>query len=112
MGKQPTSEEVCKGPPLAGSTGDVPENFAAELGKGVALGLHALSPFKTLAVAQGGLGDAETKKGYGEEDIAALMGFSHVKKGHQLQDIWSYFQSAGVKNIDNCQQQLMACMNR
>ncbi len=40
------------------------------------------------------------------------MGFSHVKKGHQLQDIWSYFQSAGVKNINICQRQLIAHMNR
>jgi hypothetical protein len=111
MGKRPITE-VCRGAPLAGSTGDVPANFAAELGKRVALGLHTLSPFKTPAMAQGGLGDTETKKGYGEEDITALMGFSHVKKGHQLQDIWYYFQSAGVKNIDICQRQLMACMNR
>ncbi len=111
MGKRPITE-VRRGAPLAGSTGDVPANFAAELGKGVALGLHALSPFKTPAVAQGGLGDTETKKGYGEEDIAALMGFSHVKKRHQLQEIWSYFQSTGVKNIDNRQRQLMAHMNR
>ena len=81
----------CQGATHGGNTGDVPPNFAAELGRGVALGLHALSPFKTPAVANGGLGDTESKKGYGEEDIAALMGFSHVKKGHQLQDIWSYF---------------------
>jgi hypothetical protein len=54
----------------------------------------------------------ESKKGYGEEDIAALMGFSHVKKGHQLQDIWSYFQAAGVKIIDICRRQLMARMPR
>jgi hypothetical protein len=110
MGKRPLTKGR-RGAPLAGSAGDMPANFAAELGKGVAYGLHALSPFKTPAVAQGGLGDAETKKEYGEEDIAALMGFSHVKKGHQLQDIWSYFQSAGVKNVNNCQRQLMVCMN-
>jgi hypothetical protein len=111
MEKRPITK-VRKGAPLAGSTGDVPANFAAELSKGVALGLHTFSPFKTPSVAQGGLGDAETKKGNGEEDITALMGFSHVKKGSQLQDIWSYFQFAGVKNIDNCQRQLMVRVNR
>jgi hypothetical protein len=90
----------------------VPPNFAAELGRGVALGLHALSLFKTQAGANKGLGETDSKKGYGKEDKAALMGFSHVKKGHQLQDIWSYFQAAGVKNIDICRRQLMARMPR
>jgi hypothetical protein len=49
---------------------------------------------------------------YGEEDIAALMGFSHVQKGSNLQDIWMYFQSSWGKNLDVCRQQLMARMNR
>jgi hypothetical protein len=103
MGKRPTTK-ACMGAPLAGTTAEVSAHFAAELGKGVALSLHALGgPFKTPAMAQGGLGDADSKKGYGEEDIAALMGFLHVKQGHQLQDIWSYFQSLGGKNIDVCQ---------
>ncbi len=112
MGKQPTTK-AHMGAPLAGTAADVPAHFTAELGKGVALGLHALGgPFKTPAMAQGGLGDSDSKKGYGDEDIAALMGFLHIKQGHQLQDIWSYFQSSGGKNIDVCQQQLMAHMNR
>ncbi len=74
--------------------------------------MHALSPFKTHAGTSGGLGEADTKKGYGEEDIVALMGFSHVTKGKQLQDIWFYFQAAGTKNLDICQRQLMARMTR
>jgi hypothetical protein len=99
------------GAPLAGTSAEVPAQFAAELGRGVALGLHALGQFKTPSMAQGGLGDADSKTGYGEEDIAALMGFLHIKKGNQLQDIWSYFQFSRGKNINVCQQQLMACMN-
>ncbi len=75
----------------------VQAHFAAELGKGVAIGLHALGPFKTLALHQGGLADADGKQGYGEEDIVVLMSFLHVKKGSQLQDIWTYFQSLQAK---------------
>jgi hypothetical protein len=41
-----------------------------------------------------------------------LIGFSHVTKGEQLQDIWSYFQAAGTKNLDICRRQLMARMTR
>ncbi len=86
----------------------VPAHFAAELGKGVALGLHALGPLKTLALHQSGLADTDGKQGYGEEDIVALMGSLHVKKGNQLQDIGTYFQSLRGKNIDVCRRQLMA----
>jgi hypothetical protein len=112
LGKRPLHEGRQGATQGGRTTGDVPPNFAVELGRGVALGLHASSPFKTQAGANGGLGETESKKGYGEEDIAALMGFSHVKKGHQLQDIWSYFQAAGVKNIDICRRQLMGRMTR
>jgi hypothetical protein len=111
MGKWPTTE-ACMGVPLAGTSAEVPAQFAAELGRGVALGLHTLGPFKTPSMAQGGLGDADSKTGYGEVDIAALMGFWHAKKGNQLQDIWSYFQSLRGNNIDVCQRQLMAHMNQ
>ena len=89
-----------------------PAQFAAELGKGVAMGLHALGPFKSPSMAQGGGFESDSKQGYGEEDIAALMGFSHVKKGSELQDIWTYFHTMRSKNIDICRQQLMAQMNR
>jgi hypothetical protein len=102
MGKRPTTK-ACMGAPLAGTAADVPDHFAAELGKEVALSLHALGgPFKTPVMAQGGLGDADSKKGYRDDNITALMGFLHVKQGHQLQDIWSYVQSLGGKNINVC----------
>ena len=79
-----------------------PAQFAAELGKGVAMGLQALGQFKTPSVMQGGGFESESKQGYGEEDIAALMGFSHVKKRSNLQDIWTYFHTMQDKNIDFC----------
>jgi hypothetical protein len=92
--------------------GIVPQDFATELGKGVALGLHALGPYKQQTGAGGGMGDTDTKKGYGDEDVAALMGFSRVKRGDQLQDIWAYFQATGTKSVDVCRRQLMARMLR
>jgi hypothetical protein len=49
---------------------------------------------------------------YGEDNIAALMGFSHIRKGSNLQDIWTYFHSSRGKNLDACRRQIMACMNR
>ena len=79
-----------------------PAQFAAELGKGVAMGLQAFGPFKTPLTAQGGGFESKSKQGYGEEDIAALMGISHVKKGSNLQDNWTYFHTMRDKNIDFC----------
>ncbi len=40
------------------------------------------------------------------------MGFSHVKKGSELQEIWTYFHTMRSKNIDVCRRQLTARMNR
>jgi hypothetical protein len=40
------------------------------------------------------------------------MGFSHVKRGGDLQDIWTYFQTSKGKNLDVCRRQLMARMSR
>ena len=85
-----------------------PAQFAAELGKGMAMGLHALGPFKSPSTAQGGGVESDSKQGYGEEDITALMGFSHDKKGSKLQDIWTHFHTMRSKNINVCRQQLMA----
>jgi hypothetical protein len=111
LGKRPTMDGTHGTTTGAKHAGMVPQNFAAELGRGVALRLHALSPFKQQAGLGVGSGDADSKKGYGEEDIAALMGFSRVKRGDQLQDIWAYLQTAGTKNVDICRRQLMARMS-
>jgi hypothetical protein len=69
-------------------------HFAAELGKGVALGLKALGPLKTPLMAQGGTTDTDSKQLYGEEVIAALMGFSNFHSGSHLQDVWAYFNTS------------------
>ena len=53
--------------------------FAADIGKGVALGLKALGG----AISPGNLAQGTTKEGdekthYTDNNIAAIMGFSHV----------------------------------
>ena len=111
MGKQ-TATHGTKGEIGVVAHTHGPAQFAAELGKGVAMGLHALGPFKSPSLTQGGGADNDSKQGYGEEDITALMGFSHVKKGSKLQDIWTYFHTMRSKNINICRRQLMARMNR
>jgi hypothetical protein len=91
--------------PLAGMvmtrpTSQMLAHFAAELGKGVALGLKMLGSLKTPLVAQGGTTDTKGKQLYGEEDTAALMEFSNVWSGSHLQDIWAYFNKSRGKTID------------
>jgi hypothetical protein len=78
----------------------MPAQFVAELEKGVALGLTALGLLKTPLVTQGGTTDTKGKQLYGEEDIAALMGFSNIPADSQLQDIWAYFNTLRRKSID------------
>ncbi len=111
MGTWPSSSPH-PGMPLAGTSTQVPGHFAVELGKGVALSLQALGPLKPSTGNQGGVTEADSKQMYGEDNIAALMAFSHVRKGSNLQDIWMYFQSLLGKNLDACHQQIIACMNR
>jgi hypothetical protein len=82
------------------------------LGKGVALGLTALGPLKMPLVTQGGTTDTKDKTLYGEEDIAALMGFSNVRAGSQLQDIWVYFNTLRRKSIDVYCWQIFARMKQ
>ncbi len=71
----------------------VPAQFAAELNKGLEMGLKLLGPLKSPTTVQGGHTDMDTKQGYGDEDIAALTGFAHVKHRNQLTAIWEYFNS-------------------
>jgi hypothetical protein len=78
----------------------MPAQFAAELGKGVTLGLTALGPLKAPLVNQGGTTDTKGKKLYGEEDVASLMSFSNIRVGSHLQDIWAYFNTSQRKSID------------
>ena len=85
-------------------------HLAMEVGRRLVLGLQALGPLKPLSRHQGGGEESDPKPLYTKEDIAAIMGFSHVKRGLDLQDIWTYFQLSKGKNIDVCQRQLMARM--
>jgi hypothetical protein len=74
-------------------------NFAADIGKGVALGLKALGgPIAT--VQQGATKEGEEKKRYTDDDIAAIMGFSHVTRGDMVQPIWTTLNNAKQKNHD------------
>jgi hypothetical protein len=67
--------------------------FAAELGKGVAMGLTVWGPLANPTVLQGEVGDRESKQGYSTEHIAALMGFACVHRGQDLPTIWDYLKS-------------------
>ncbi len=79
-------------------------------------GGHGPTRVRTIQIAltdtRRGGADNDSKQRYGEEDIAALMGFSHVKKGSKLQDIWTYLHTMRSKNIDVCRRQPIARMNR
>ncbi len=90
----------------------VPVHIAAELSKGLAMGLKSLGPFKSPTTAQGGHTNMDTKQGYSNEDISALMGFAHVKHRNQLPTIWEYFNSYRGKSIDIVDRQLYACMKQ
>ena len=91
MGKRPVAHDGMGATGVA-TPAQGPAHFAAELSKGVAMGLRALGLFKSPSMTHGGGVDSDSKQEYREEDIAALMGFSHVKKG-ELQDIWTYFHT-------------------
>ncbi len=88
----------------------MPEQFVAELGKGIALVLTALNPLKTPLMTQRGTTDTKGKQLYGEEDIAALMGFSNIQLGSHLQDIRAYFNTSREKYIVVYRQQIFARM--
>ncbi len=111
MGVWP-AQEPLGGTSLMAQNNTVPAQFAAELSKGLAMGLKSLGPLKLPTTAQGGHTNMDTKQGYSNEDIAVLMGFAHVKHGNQLPTIWEYFNSYRGKSIDIVQQQLYARMKQ
>jgi hypothetical protein len=86
MGTRPQRGPLAEGG-MSKPMPHMPAQFATELGKGVALGLKTLGPMKTPLVTQGGTTDTKGKQLYGEEDIAALMGFANIRACNQLQDI-------------------------
>ena len=97
--------------PRGGPSGPMTQaTFAADIGKGVALGLKALGGPMAAAQAQGTTKEGEEKTRYSDDDIAAIMGFSHVHRGDQLQPIWTTLNNAKQKNIDIFRRQLLARM--
>ncbi len=74
-------------------------NFATDIGNGVALGLKALGPLKSNQITQGNSQEGDYKARYTDNNIAALMGFSHVQRGNQLQSIWASLNTSKGKNI-------------
>jgi hypothetical protein len=82
--------------------------LATDIGKGVGFGLKALGG----SIATGNLqsptteGDAKTR--YTDDDIAVIMGFSHVHRGDQVQPIWATLNNAKQKNLDTFCRQLLS----
>ncbi len=70
--------------------------MATEIGKGVVLGLWAISQLQRDPSRLGGGYNAETK-GYTKDNIAALMGFAGVYTGQNLPDIWELFNATNGK---------------
>ena len=94
-----------------GTTGPMTQaTLAADIGKGVALGLKALGGPLGSAHAQGTTKEGEEKTRYSDDDIAAVMGFSHVHRGDQIQPIWTTLNNAKQKNFDIFRRQLLARM--
>jgi hypothetical protein len=103
----------------AGATGahaqglpSVLAQFAAELGKGVSMGLTAWGLLANPTVSQSGVGDGESKQGYSTKDIAALMGFVCIHRGQNLPAIWDYFNKSKGKNIGNYHRHIMTRMKQ
>jgi len=84
--------------------------FAADIGKGVALGLKALGAPMATGHLQNPTKDGDEKTRYTDDDIAAIMGFSHVHRGDQVQPIWITMNNAKQKNHDVFRRQLLARM--
>ena len=111
MGPRPQAGEDtvrARGGPTGPNT---QASFAADIGKGVALGLKALGgPMAAVQQQQGTTKEGEDKTRYTEDDIAAIMGFSHVQRGDQVQPIWATLNNAKQKNFDIFRRQLLTRM--
>jgi hypothetical protein len=90
--------------PLGGAHTQVHGQFAAELGRGVALGLQAFGPLRPLVGHPGENNENDSKQLHGEEDIVALMGFSHVRKGSDLIGYLDIFPEVKRKKLGRMSQ--------
>ena len=84
--------------------------LVADIGKGVALQLKALGGPIAMAHAPTPTTEGNAKMRYTEDDIAAIMGFSHVHRGDQVQPIWATLNNAKQKNLDTFRRQLQTRM--
>ena len=73
-------------------------------------GLKALGALIATGHLQSPTKEGEEKNRYTDDDIAAIMGFSHVHRGDQVQPIWITMNNAKQKNIDVFNRQLLAQM--
>ena len=111
LGPRPRGGSITGGTTHSGPAGPMAQaTLAADIGKGVALGLKALGG--SIATGQGTSttkeDDAKTR--YTEDDIASIMGFSHVHRGDQVQPIWATLNNAKQKNLDTFRRQLLTRM--
>ena len=110
LGPRPQGGAPFSNTPRGGAVGAVPPvNFATDIGKGVALGLKALGGPLT-SVQQGATKEGDKKTRYTDDDIAAIMGFSHVIRGDMVQPIWTTLNNALQKNHDTFRRQLLTRM--
>jgi hypothetical protein len=85
-------------------------NLAADIGNGVALGLKALGGQLKGGQLQGPTQEVDEKTRFTDDDNAAVMVFSHVLRGDQVQPIWITLNNSKQKNIDVFRRQIFAQM--
>ena len=112
LGPRPRVGGITGGTTQHGPSGPIVQaTLAADIGKGVALGLRALGGPMAAAQAQSPTKEGEEKTRYSDDDIAAIMGFSHVHRGDQVQPIWTTLNNGKQKNFDIFRRQLLTRMN-
>jgi hypothetical protein len=84
--------------------------LAADIGKGVALGLKAMGSHLPSGQQQTTTKEGDEKARYTDDDIVAIMGFLYVTQGSALQPIWITLNNAKQKNIDVFRRQIYARM--
>ena len=111
MGPRPQGAVQAGATHREGPMGPISQaTFAADIGKGVALGLKALwAPIAT-GHLQSPTKEGKEKTRHTDDDIMAIMVFLHVHQGDQVQPIWITMNNAKQKNIDVFHRQLLARM--
>jgi hypothetical protein len=98
------TQRDCLAGPLSHTT------LAADIRKGVALGLKALGGSIAMGNLQSPTTEGDAKTRYTDDDIAAIMGFSHVHRGDQVQPIWATLNNAKQKNLNTFRRKLLSRM--